>query len=281
MTRMPALFIGHGNPMNTLESNDFTRAAGDGPAAAAPARRAGRVGALVHWRNRGHRDAASPYDPRLLRIPAGTLRLRLSGARHARAGKGRCGVGEADLGGAGPRPVGSRPWDLERARTPLSGCGCARGAAVNNALKPMDYHLALGAKLANLRDQGVMVVTSGNVVHNLGLVQWDRPDDGFDWARRFDDAVLEQLATDPGGILKLQEHLDYGLAVPTPDHYIPMLYLAGMAMEASGAQSLIRGYAMGSLSMTCYGLGVDATMCVQAEGAAKLPSHVLADQTNM
>ena len=125
-----------------------------------------------------------------------------------------------------------------------------------NALRPLDYHLDLAARLAPLRDRGVMILASGNVVHNLGRVQWDQPDAAFDWAERFDNAVVEQLAREPGDILKLVEHPDFELAVPTPDHFIPLLYLAGLAAaEGVPAEALVRGYAMGSISMTCYGLG--------------------------
>ena len=65
-----------------------------------------------------------------------------------------------------------------------------------NALKPLDYHVDLGRRLAPLRERGVMIIGSGNVVHNLGRVQWDNPDGAFDWAERFDDSVVEQLATE-------------------------------------------------------------------------------------
>ena len=127
-----------------------------------------------------------------------------------------------------------------------------------NALRPLEYHLELAAALAPLRDRGVMILGSGNVVHNLRRVEWNRPDAAFDWAQRFDDAVVEQLASDPGGILKVAGHPDYDLAVPTPDHFIPLLYLAGLAAAGEGAaKPLVRGYAMGSISMTCYGVGVD------------------------
>jgi 4,5-DOPA dioxygenase extradiol len=151
-----------------------------------------------------------------------------------------------------------------------------------NALKPLDYHLELAATLAPLRDRGIIILGSGNVVHNLRLVQWNRPDAAFDWAERFDDSVAEQLATAPGDILKVAEHPDYELAVPTPDHFIPLLYLAGLAAAGEGsATPFIRGYAMGSLSMTCYGVGLDHGVTTDAQGAAALPPHVPPDQTNI
>lgn len=151
-----------------------------------------------------------------------------------------------------------------------------------NALRPLDYHLDLAARLAPLRERGVMIVGSGNVVHNLGRVQWDRPDSAFDWAERFDDAVVAQLADAPGDILKVCEHPDYEMAVPTPDHFIPLLYTAGLAAAGEGAaEPLVRGYAMGSISMTCYGAGTDIIVAREPEGAAGLPTDIPADQTNM
>jgi len=150
-----------------------------------------------------------------------------------------------------------------------------------NALKPLAYHLDLGRRLAGLRESGILILGSGNVVHNLRLIDWDNADGAFDWAERFDDATVEQLAADPAAVLKLADHPDYPLAVPTPDHFIPLLYIAGIA-AASGEriEPLIRGYAMGSLSMTCYGVGTDLP-CQQEEGAATLPEGVPADQTNI
>jgi 4,5-DOPA dioxygenase extradiol len=144
----------------------------------------------------------------------------------------------------------------------------------------MDYHVDLGRKLASLRDKGVMIVASGNVVHNLRRVQWDKPDAAFDWNERFDDAVVEQMATAPADILKTLDHPDYNLAVPTPDHFIPLLYLAGLAAEDTKADALIRGYAMGSLSMTCYGVGANFAE-EEGEGAATIPEGVPAEQTNI
>jgi 4,5-DOPA dioxygenase extradiol len=125
-------------------------------------------------------------------------------------------------------------------------------------------------------------MTSGNVVHNLRRVQWNKPDAAFDWAERFDEAVAGQLADSPGDILRVTEHSDYDAAVPTPDHFIPLLYLAGMAAaRGEKLDPLVRGYAMGSLSMTCYGLGAEDLACTDGEGAATLPGDVPADQINI
>src|SRR5690606_24180127 len=71
-----------------------------------------------------------------------------------------------------------------------------------NGTQPPEHHFELGAKLAALRDRGVMVVGSGNVVHNLRAMDWGLADAGYDWARRFDDAVRETMTTDPAGILR-------------------------------------------------------------------------------
>ncbi|MGE4336949.1 MAG: 4,5-DOPA dioxygenase extradiol, partial [Pigmentiphaga sp.] len=151
-----------------------------------------------------------------------------------------------------------------------------------NALKPLEYHLELAASLAPLRERGVMIVTSGNVVHNLKTLQWRQQELAYDWAERFDDAVVEQMAREPGDILRLRDHADYDLAVPTPDHFIPLLYLAELAAsENSKLEPLVRGHTMGSISMTCFGLGAGLSLRQDPACAAKLPEGVPPDQTNM
>jgi 4,5-DOPA dioxygenase extradiol len=150
-----------------------------------------------------------------------------------------------------------------------------------NSVKPMSYHLELGARLSALRGRGVLILSSGNVVHNLRRVQWRDPTGPFDWNIRFDEAVDQQLTEDPSSILRTLDHPDYAEAVPTPDHFVPLLYTAGLATQHGEAKALVHGYAMGSLSMTCYGVGVEAACPVQADGAAIIPSGVPADQSNI
>jgi 4,5-DOPA dioxygenase extradiol len=150
-----------------------------------------------------------------------------------------------------------------------------------NAAKPFDYHLSLGASLAPLRDQGVLIVGSGNVVHNLRRVDWKQPDAGFDWAHRFDEAAADIMTTAPSEIATLQAHNDFSMAAPTPDHFIPLIYLAGLASSAGQAtEVLVDGYAMGSLSMTSYTLGCTKLEVEREGGSPPLPD-IPADETNI
>lgn len=111
-----------------------------------------------------------------------------------------------------------------------------------------------------LRDRGVLVLASGSVVHNLRALDWARSDLGFDWTRRFDDAARAILTERPAEIGRLPDHPDYARAVPTPDHFVPLLYVAGLAAAAGhGASALVDGYAFGSLSMACHAVDAPRT----------------------
>jgi 4,5-DOPA dioxygenase extradiol len=150
-----------------------------------------------------------------------------------------------------------------------------------NATKPFDHHFALGASLAPLRERGVLIVASGNVVHNLQRIDPSKPDAPFDWAQRFDDAAAEVMTGAPAAAPELGSHADFARAAPTPDHFIPLLYIAGLA--AAGGETadvLVDGYAMGSLSMVSYTLGA-GTLEVDAPGGAPPLPGVPADETNI
>lgn len=282
MTRMPALFIGHGSPMNTLELNGFTDAwqtIGE----QLPRPRALLV-VSAHWFIGATAVTAMP-KPRTIHdfygFPQELFEFDYPAPGAPEVAQEItevvkptwCGLDRDQWG------LDHGTWSVLAHLWPEADVPVVQLSI--NALKPLDYHVELGAKLAPLRDRGVLIVGSGNVVHNLRRVQWNEPDIAFDWAERFDDAVVEQLISDPGAILRITEHADYELAVPTPDHFIPLLYVAGLA-GASNVQMkpLVRGYAMGSLSMTCYGVDADIE-CSTEEGAATLPEGVPADQTNI
>ena len=282
MSRMPALFIGHGSPMNTLELNGYTRAWRE------MGRQLPRPRALLvisaHWFFGATAVTAMP-EPRTIHDFYG-FPPELFAFRYPAPGDAALAADVVDTVAPVWCGLDGDQWGLDHgtwsvlahlypeAEIPVVQLSI-------NALKPLDFHVDLGKRLAPLRERGVMILGSGNVVHNLGRIKWSSPDEGFDWAERFDDAVVEQLATDPEGILKVIEHPDYPLAVPTPDHFIPLLYIAGLAAASEEAmEPLVRGYAMGSLSMTCYGVGAEVA-CHEGEGAATVPEGIPPDQTNI
>jgi 4,5-DOPA dioxygenase extradiol len=282
MARMPALFIGHGSPMNTLELNGFTQAwrtlGGELPKPRA------LVVISAHWFF-GATAVTAMLNPRTIhdfygfppdlfafQYPAGGAPDVAQEVADA-VKPAWCGLDRDQWG------LDHGTWSVLAHLRPEADVPVVQLSI--NALKPLSYHLELGAKLAALRDQGIMLLGSGNVVHNLSRLNWNEPDSAFDWAERFDDAVAEQLQADPSAILKVVHHPDYELAVPTPDHFIPMLYIAGVAAASGESMApLVRGYSMGSLSMTCYGIGTDLR-CIEEDGAATLPAGVPADQSNI
>jgi len=281
MSRMPALFIGHGSPMNTLERNGFTEAWRE------LGERLPRPRALLvvsaHWYI-GATAVTAMERPRTIHDFYG-FPPELFAFDYPAPGAPEVAQEVAEV--VKPLWVGldRDQWGLDHGTWSVLAhlypdADLPVVQLSINALKPLDYHLELASRLATLRDQGIMIVASGNVVHNLGRVQWDRPDAAFDWAERFDDAVVEQLSDSPGDILKVAEHRDYDLAAPTPDHFVPLLYLAGAA-DGESIAPLVRGYAMGSISMTCYGAGTGAELAGETCCAAGLPEGVPPDQTNM
>jgi 4,5-DOPA dioxygenase extradiol len=282
MATTPALFIGHGSPMNTLELNGFTTAWRE-LGRALPRPKAVLV-VSAHWFI-GATAVTAMARPRTIHDFYG-FPPELFAFHYPAAGDPALAAEVVEVVKPLWAGLDRDQWGLDHgAWSVLAHLYPDADVPVLqlsiNALKPLAYHVELGARLAPLRERGVMIVASGNVVHNLGRIRWNDPDLAFDWAERFDDAVAEQLTRAPGDILKVREHPDYDLAVPTPDHFIPLLYLAGLAAEDGALPALVRGYAMGSISMTCYGLGADAVGCREGEDAATLPEHVPPDQTNM
>jgi 4,5-DOPA dioxygenase extradiol len=279
---MPALFIGHGSPMNTLERNGYTEAW------RAIGRRLPRPRAILvvsaHWYI-GATAVTAMAKPRTIHDFYG-FPPELFAFDYPAPGAPDVALEVVEALKPTWAGLDRDQWGLDHGTwSVLAHLYPEADVPVLqlsiNALKPMDYHVELGRQLATLRDSGVLVLASGNVVHNLREIQWDKPDAGEPWAQRFDDAVRAQMADDPGAILKLLDHPDYTRAVPTPDHFVPLLYIAGMA-EAAGlkGEAIIEGYAMGSLSMTCFGAGADLDLKCP-KGAAELPENVPPEQTNV
>lgn len=266
-------FVGHGNPMNALERNRYTdawRAFG----ASVPTPRA-ILCISAHWFV-GTCAVTAMAHPRTIHDFFGFPDALFSVAYPA---PGAPEVAEEVAEVAKPDWVGldHDSWGLDH------GTWSVLVHAFPDADVPVvqlsidlrktdDEHLALAAALAPLRDRGVLIVGSGNVVHNLGLVDWHRPDGGEAWADAFDEAAIEVMTSDPGSIGRLADHPAHPLAVPTPDHHVPLLYVAGAAAAAGEtAEVLVEGRVMGSLSMTSYTVGASPGLAAPSSGRVPPP----------
>src|SRR3954454_13035064 len=284
---MPAAFFGHGNPMNALELNRYTaawRAFGQ----AVPRPRAILV-ISAHWYINATVVTAMPR-PRTIHDFFG-FPQELFAVQYPAPGLPELAAEVSDV--VHPTWVGADvdswgidhgTWSVLMHAFPDADIPVLQLSI--NANKGFDYHLGLGAQLAPLRERGVLIIGSGNVVHNLGGMSARLPDGGFDWAQRFDEEVKATMADQPHETAALDRHRDFETAVPTPDHYIPLLYLAGLAGAADrGADVLIDGYAYGSLSMTAYPLDLACPSTSAGSGdlerPAALPDGVPTDGANI
>ncbi len=283
MTVLPAAFFGHGNPMNALEKNRYTQA-WQTFGRSVPRPRAILV-ISAHWYVHATALTAMPR-PRTIHDFYGFPR-ELFDVRYEPPGLPSLYEEVADI--VKPTWVGADvdswgidhgTWSVLMHAFPDADIPVVQLSI--NALKPADYHLQLGAALAPLREDGVLVIGSGNVVHNLGGVSRALPDAGFDWAQRFDEAAKEMMLTDPTEVARLDGHRDYDLAVPTPDHFLPLLYLAGVAGATdTAADVMVDGYAYGSLSMTAYTVGMTPSRVAGSGYAAPLPDGPPPDGANI
>ncbi len=279
MTVMPAAFVGHGNPMNALERNRWTdawRVFGR----SVPRPRAILV-VSAHWYVHATAVTAMPrprtvhdffgFPPELFDVEYPAPGLPELHEQVADAVSPTWVGADVDSWG-----IDHGAWTVLRHAFPEADVPVVQLSV--NALEDTDHHLQLGAALAPLREDGVLVLGSGNVVHNLRGVSRAVSDAGFDWAQRFDEAARELMLGDPTAVARLDGHRDFDLAVPTPDHFLPLLYVAGLAGAAgTTAEVLVDGYAYGSLSMTSYTIGMPPPTTGGAGGAAPLPEGLPAD----
>ena len=259
-TPMPAAFFGHGSPMNALERNRYTeawRSFGE----SVPRPRAILV-VSAHW----YVDATAVTAmerPRTIHDFYG-FPQQLFDVEYPAPGDTRFAEEVADL--AKPTHVGldhggwgidHGTWSVLVHAFPEADIPVVQLSI--DARKPFDAHFELGARLAPLRESGVLIAGSGNVVHNLRALDWSAADMGYDWARRFDEAAREVLTERPAEVSRLQGHADFSRSAPTPDHFLPLVYIAALADAAhEPAKVLVDGYAMGGISMACYVVSSEA-----------------------
>jgi 4,5-DOPA dioxygenase extradiol len=287
----PAAFLGHGNPMNALAHNQYTDAwRRFGDACGTP-----RAVLMVsaHWYTNAsavtamarprtiHDFYGFPRELEEFEYPApGSLELAHEIAEFATPD--HIGLDAESWG------LDHGTWSVLAHAFPSADVPVVQLSI--NALQPFEYHMELARRLAPLRQHGVVIMGSGNLVHNLHRVEWSLPEEGFDWAHRFNETAREVMRRAPGDLASLRDDPDYRMSAPTPDHFIPLLYIAALAAESGReAEVLVDGFAYGAVSMTAFTLDMSVAEARGHEARAggahvatdPLPGETSADQTNM
>ncbi len=257
--RMPVLFVGHGNPMNALEENPWSR--GFRALASELPRPRAILSVSAHWYVPGT-FATSAARPETIHdfggFPDELYRIEYPAPGDpalARRAVELVGSGRAALSGEWGLDHGT--WSVLVHLRPAADVPVVQ-LSLDGRLPP-GGHLALGRALRPLRDEGVLILASGNVVHNLrhALGAGQRGDGATPaWAAAFDAGVARALeAHDDAWLAEALDSEAGKLSHPSPDHYLPLLYAAGARLPGEPVRFPITGFDMGSLSMRAAILG--------------------------
>jgi 4,5-DOPA dioxygenase extradiol len=251
-TTMPVLFIGHGSPMNAIEDTEFSRAWAE--AARFLPKPQAMLCVSAHWETEGTQVTAME-QPRTIHDFYG-----FPPALHEK----QCPApGSPDLA---QRAVRGAPveldldWGLDHGAWAVL-CRMFPKADVPVIQLSLDqrkepaFHYELGRELRGLRKKGVLIIGSGNIVHNLREMVWE--DTAYDWALEYDAQMKELILS--GDHTAIIHYSKLGrsarLAVPTPEHYLPLLYILGAQDEAEGVAFFADRVTLGSMSMRSVRIG--------------------------
>jgi 4,5-DOPA dioxygenase extradiol len=252
MKPLPAIFLGHGNPMNTLMNSAWTEAwAAIG--ASIPRPRA-VLCISAHWYLPGTCITAMPR-PRTIHDFYGFPR-ELYSVQYPALGDPELAQRVQQL--LAPLPVeldeswglDHGAWSVLRHMYPDAGVPILQLSI--NERQPASFHFELGRRLAPLRKEGILIVGSGNLVHNIRSYAWEgQMPDPYDWAIRFETKARELMLGGKFDALVDYEKLgqDALLSIPTPDHYLPLLYVLGSIAQNDPLSFPVDGFDGGSMSM--------------------------------
>lgn len=256
--RMPVLFIGHGSPMNAIENNDYTRALAE------IGRNIPRPRAILvvsaHWLTEGtwvtemdrpktiHDFHGFPQALFNVQYPApgspeiARLVQEVSSQQKVQGDRETWGLDHGT-------------WSVLRHIYPEATIPVLQ-LSLNISQRP-GYHADLGKQLSKLRDNGVLILGSGNLVHNLRQIQWEPNAKPYDWAIEYDEWLKERLlARDFNSVLNNFHGTAAGkLSIPTLDHYYPLHYILGAANARDELKFEYEEFQNGSISMRSFRLG--------------------------
>jgi 4,5-DOPA dioxygenase extradiol len=255
--RMPAIFFGHGNPMNALADNEYTRAWRN--IGASIPKPDAVVCVSAHWYLPGLMVTAME-KPRTIHDFGGFPRP-LYEVQYPAPGKPR--LVERIRKALGMEVVADDEWGLDHGTWsvlvhvfPEADIPVVQLSI--DETQPAEWHYAIGQKLGALRDENILVIGSGNLVHNLHTYAWGRhAQEPYDWAVRFESFARARMQA--GDDLPLVQYEQLGrdamLSAPTPDHYLPLLYVLGARHGEDAVAFPVEGVDGGSVSMLTVQLG--------------------------
>jgi 4,5-DOPA dioxygenase extradiol len=249
LEKMPVLFVGHGSPMNAIEHNAFTETLG-GLSARLPRPKAVCV-VSAHWVTTGARVLSSAH-PKTIHDFYGFPRP-LYEVQYPAPGA----PDEAKEVARDPEIVPDDQWGLDhgswsvlRHMYPQADVPAFQLSLDDR--RSFKEHLELGHEIQSLRERGVLILGSGNIVHNLSRMDWDNPSGAYDWAVEFDAKVKEAVeAHDANSLAQPQQWGEALLATahPSVEHYLPLLYCMGSTDERDRVSYPYEGFDFASISM--------------------------------
>jgi len=253
MPKMPVLFVGHGSPMNAIEDNQYTRTW------RSIAERIPKPDVILslsaHWFTKGTR-IMNQENPETIYDMYG-FPEELYEVTYNTAGSPEKAKAAKDL--ISRETIFDNSWGIDHGTwSVLVHMYPERDISVFqisiDADASPEEHYQIGKELGALREQGVLIFGTGNVVHNLRLVDWHKVNKGFDWAYEFDEYICESILNkNYRNVLNYNELGNISrLAVPTPDHFYPLLYMLGASDEDDKISVYNKSCELGSLSMTAY-----------------------------
>lgn len=253
MPKMPMMFVGHGSPMNAIENNRYTK--GWREMVKKVPKPESIISISAHWYTEGTK-IMNAEQPETIYDMYGFPKELYEILYHA--------PGNPKLAGTAKNLISvqtlfDNSWGIDHGTwSVLVHMYPERDIPVFqisiDASAPPEVHYQIGRELKSLRDQGVLLLGSGNIVHNLRMVDWEMENKGFDWAYQFDDMIKENIESK--NHKNILHYLNLGgtakLAVPTPDHFDPLLYILGASDEKDTISVYNNSCTMGSLSMTSF-----------------------------
>jgi 4,5-DOPA dioxygenase extradiol len=254
--RMPAAFIGHGSPMNAIEENRYAEA-WQALAASMPRPRA-IVCISAHWFTNMPSVTAVEW-PRTIHDFRNFPRA-LFDVQYPAPGEPQLAYRISELL-APAEVILDTEWGLDHGSWsvlvqmyPEADIPVVQFSV--DGTEPPDVHWEFGRKLAGLRDEGIFVLGSGNIVHNLRECRFEPGMKPYDWNLSFDRYVRDALERrDAKALCNFAARPDGRIAVPTPEHYLPMLYPAAMRAADEDLTTIVDGYEAGAISMYSFRIG--------------------------